>query len=297
METQRNFTHTHENETLEQIKQRIIDQGDRPEITTDELLKIVDGVNSFPLGRFLLFHKGLNGFWTHYMVTHPERKNQKVSQYETLLLEQVPLCLATQERYRIFKKLLQPMIKEGVKMASIPCGLMGELLTLDYSHVQDFFLYGVDLDKESIKLAEKWAKDLGMHEHCAFKCQDAWEFTGSFDVIVSNGLNFYISDPEKVLELYQTFCAALKPGGALVTSFFTPPPNHPVYSTEWKLSAIPPQCLKYQKIFCNYLVELKFHNFFPESVVVEQLKKAGFDHTETFYDNGHLFPTIRAYKK
>lgn len=291
-----NITHKQEKETIEQIKKQIIDRGDYPDVTVDELLKIVDGLNSFSLGRFLLFHRGLNGFWTHYIVTHPERKKQELSKYETLLLEQLPVCLATQERYSIFKKILQTTVKEGVRMASIPCGLMGELLALDYSHVRDFFLTGVDVDKESLKHAEKWAEDLGIKSRCTFSCQDAWEFKGSFDVIASNGLNFYVSDPDRVIALYRTFYNALNPGGMLLTSFMTPPPNHPQYTSEWELSAITPQAMTFQKILFNYIAQPKFQNYLPEAAITKQLKEAGFSRIELFYDRAHLFPTVCAFK-
>ncbi len=294
--TGKNITHTHENETIDQIKKKIIERGDHPDASVQDLLNIVDGLNSFPLGRFLLFHRGLNGFWTHYIVTHPEREQQKLSKYEELLLEQLPLCLANQERYRIFKRLLQSMVKEGVRMASIPSGLMGELLSLDYSHVDNFFLYGVDLDNESLKLAEKWAEELGIKGKCAFKCQDAWEFNGTFDVIASNGLNFYVTDNERVIALYRTFYQALNPGGVLLTSFMTPPPNHPHYTSEWELSAIPQQAMGFQKVLFNYITQLKFQNYLPESKILEQLREAGFGHVEIFYDRAHLFPTVRAVK-
>ncbi|MCC5832433.1 MAG: methyltransferase domain-containing protein [Chlamydiales bacterium] len=291
-----NITHQHEKETIEQIKKQIIDRGGCSDVTVDELLKIVDGLNSFPLGRFLLFHRGLNGFWTHYVVTHPERKKQKLNRYEALLLEELPVSLATQERYRIFKKILQSKVKDGVKMASIPCGLMGELLALDYSSVRDFALYGADVDTESLKLAEKWAEDIGIKKHCTFRCQDAWEINGSFDVIASNGLNFYVKDPKRVVSLYHTFHRALNSGGMLLTSFLTPPPNHPHYSTEWQLSSIPPQAMNFQKILFNYVAQPKFENYLPKAVITDQLKEAGFKKIELFYDRGHLFPTVLAIK-
>jgi hypothetical protein len=57
----------------------------------------------------------------------------------------------------IFQKLAQSLLKENVVLASIPCGLMRDLLTLDFSNIDHFGLIGVDIDTESLD----FAKELG----------------------------------------------------------------------------------------------------------------------------------------
>ena len=277
----KNLTHLQENESIEQIKTPLAHPEHR---------EIVDGLAQFPLGRFLLLHEGLNGYWTQYIISHPEHPKGGLSRYEKLVLEQLPISLATQERYQIFRRLLQAEVREGVRLASVPCGLMGELLTLDYSEVEHYTLCGVDLDEESIESARAWSKKLEMEGHCAFACADAWNFEGSCDAIASNGLNIYLSDEERLIALYRTFYEALMEGGVLITSYLTPPPV-------WDLEKISLEMLQFQKTLFQEILRPKFQNFLPEEQVIAQLQEAGFREVEVFYDRGRLFPAYKASKR
>src|SRR5262245_66313047 len=108
-------------------------------------------------------------------------------------------------------------------MASVPCGVMADLLTLKYPPGCSIHLAGFDLDDESSSLASKCAAQNGLPVQLSR--EDAWKLSacGRFDVLASNGLNIYEPSDDRVTSLYAAFGSAMKPGGLLVTSFLTTP--------------------------------------------------------------------------
>lgn len=89
---------------LSALKQRSIQRGDLPDIPVDIQLKWIDELQEFELGRFLLMHRGLNGFWTDYILQHPDHPMKALSGMEDFILNRCPVVLATQERFKIFKR-------------------------------------------------------------------------------------------------------------------------------------------------------------------------------------------------
>lgn len=308
MKKPQNRTHFEESvsfdEVLQSLKKRIISRGDLPHVSTNRQLEIVSLLCEFPLGRFILENKGANGFWTDYMISHP--KNGKISGLnidgksfncvEDFLLNRCPVVLAHQERFSIFQRLIQERVQEGVVLASIPCGLMGDLLTLDFSNISDFKLIGIDIDKESIDLGRQLAAEKGI-TNVEFIQGDAWNlsFHEELDVITSSGLNVYESDPKKVLELYSGFFSALKPGGALITSILTYPPGESV-ETKWDLQKIPLEDLLMDQILHKDILDIKWRNFRSEDNLINEFQKVGFSKVSVHFDECRIFPTICAQK-
>ncbi len=68
---------------------------------------------------------------------------------------------------------------------------MGELLDLDYSKIENFTLYGIDLDPETVSQAQAYAEEKNFLPHCQFMQKDAWnlEMKQQFDLLASNGLS------------------------------------------------------------------------------------------------------------
>lgn len=58
-------------------KTMILERGDLPYITAAEQCKLVDEMCTFEFGRFLLKNKGLNGYWTHYLVVEAPKMGEK----------------------------------------------------------------------------------------------------------------------------------------------------------------------------------------------------------------------------
>ena len=60
---------------------------------------------------------------------------------------------------------------------------------------------------------------------CNFAKADAWEIGAAaaarYDIYVSNGLNIYVAEPERRIELYRSFQEMLVSGGRFITSALT----------------------------------------------------------------------------
>jgi hypothetical protein len=254
-------------------------------------------LEKFELGRFLLDNLGLNGHWTSYVLMHPDRGRQtKVSsdgtaltELETWLLDRCPIFLATQERFRIFRALTQPLLRPGMKLASLPAGLMDDLLTLDYSQTPGVILTAIDLDSETLRGAEenydRWIPPVKVE----FETRDAWQLGSSerWDLITSNGLNIYVEDDDRCTDLYRSIAQALKPNGAFVFSFITPPEQwHPTKSAD----------LIRQRFLFQEVVPVKWSCVRDENQTREQLGKAGFEVVSVNYDTQGMFPAVVARK-
>ncbi len=224
---------------------------------------------------------------------HPQRKGERVLRpVESLLFEKVPTVLATQERFTIFQQELQKHVKEGAIFASVPCGLMSDLLTLDFSRISDFQLFGVDIDSKAIsKLQQRVSGDV-LQAHCTLYAADAWTFElpQSVDVLTSNGLNIYEQDDERVVQLYKQFAHNLKPGGTLITSFLTPP-------TDWKMDEVNSEYARVQRIIFVDVLQVAWQAFRSVELTRQQLHAAGFVEIEVIMDRAGIFPTIIAKKE
>ncbi len=91
-------------------------------------------------------------------------------------------------------------MEENIVFASLPCGVMRDLLKLDFTGVENFRLVGIDIDYESLELAKKLAKEYGLSEKVEFHQQDAWNmpFQNEFTLLTCHGLHIYEPDDQKV---------------------------------------------------------------------------------------------------
>ena len=119
-------------------------------------------------------------------------------------------------------------------------------------------------------------------------------FKDEFTLLTSNGLNVYEPDDDKIRELYQQFFKVLIPGGILVTSFFTSSPNIDPNS-EWDMSQINSKGLLLSKIIMFDILDIKFVAFRSSLITKLQLKTAGFNEINFFY-NAKVYPTVVAGK-
>lgn len=300
-QVQRNLSHeatgTNFEEAYNRLKAGIDTTG-----TSDAVrmrFELLESLSQFALGRFLIERGGLNGFWTQYVVSYPARKKdgETLHDLEAYLLNKAPIILATQQRFSIFKEEIQKRLKEGGAYASIPCGLMGDLLDADFSGLTTFTLHGIDLDKESLDQALEKANEKGLQNNCRFTHCDAWSLSEPkvFDLITSNGLNIYEPDDQRTVELYRVFHKQLKPGGVLITSFLTPPPKHKEKS-EWVMDHVNYYDAELQKTVFSDVLKVKWQVFRTEAATREHLRQAGFDKIEILYDRAHIFPTVIATK-
>ncbi|MDI9817810.1 MULTISPECIES: bifunctional 2-polyprenyl-6-hydroxyphenol methylase/3-demethylubiquinol 3-O-methyltransferase UbiG [unclassified Legionella] len=263
-----------------------------PELAAKKI-ELLTCLSEFALGRFLLTHRGLNGYWTSYLILHGIHQTS-LSSLETWLLHQAPAIKATRERFYIFQEQLQKRLSDNMALASIPCGLMDDLLTLDYHGVSTISLTGIDLDSLSLTLAEENAHHHGI-EFVRFLKKDAWrlDITEQFDVIVSNGLNIYEPDPARLVNLYRQYHEALKNDGTLITSFVTPPPAVSPQSP-WKNFNI--EDTRKQQLIFTEIIQANWQSYQLEDEASRQLTAAGFEVESIVYDSQCMFPTIVAKK-
>ena len=287
-----------------EIRRKIVSRGDMPHASVDCQLEILNGLSAFPLGRFIIARGGANGFWTDYMVSYPLNgkiaginiEGKPLSKLEDFLLNKCPVVVAHQERFCIFQKLLQTKIQNHTILASVPCGVMRDLLTLDFSHITNVELIGIDIDIDSLVLAQQLARKKKI-ENVRFLHKDAWEmdFQSEIDVITSSGLNVYEDDPQKVLKLYEFFFSALKPGGSLIISALTYPPGEERY-TDWDLEKLSPEILLMDRIVHKDILDVKWRNFRAICELESEFKKVGFSDISVYFDRCRIFPTILAKK-
>lgn len=248
-----------------------------------ETLKLAESLSQFPLGQYLLTHGGLNGFWTQYVILS-YKNNPSLHPLERWILEEAPVFRATQERFGIFRKYLQKSLKPNMVLASVPCGLMDDVLGLDYQTAPECQLYGIDLDDGSLEQAKQNAKRHNITS-CHFLKRDAWHMNlpNTFDIITSNGLNIYEPDGNRVIALYREFYDSLRAGGILITSFLTPPDGSRNSDTFTK-----------QRAIFSDILGVNWQCFRTEYDTRDQLQKAGFVVNDVIYDINRLFPTIIA---
>ncbi len=257
------------------------------------------------LGRWMLINGGWNGEWTRYCVTYPQRVSageaETDNEVERFFLTQAPAVVATQQRAVIFSVVLSALLTGAVAM-SVPCGLMDDLLGCTGA-LDARALIGVDLDQDSLELARESASTRGLLDRTVLARSDAWDLTagtviqgspgfyhdsmaGGVDVITSNGLNIYVDDDAKVVDLYASFRAALRPGGHLVVSALTPP-------AEWESSHVDIDVLRRARGLM-LINDVKWSNLRPMQKTIDQLADARLEVIDVHRDRIGAFPTFLA---
>jgi len=292
-------------DAIEQIEGRIRLEGHKPHVSVDRQLQLVDELAQFPFGRFLLKNRGWNGYWTDYVMEHPRHgrvtgrdpDGRPLTPLEKSLLDDFTIVRATQQRSLIAAAEIQKRVRDGAVLASLPCGLMRDLLGRDYRGVRDIRLVGIDLDPETLDQARRLAADLGLSGRAEFFQADAWNlpFENEFNLLASAGLNIYETDDDRVTELYGQFFKALAPGGVLVTSFFTPPPQVDPQS-EWDMGRVDADALLLEGIVTRDVLDARYMGYRSSPVTGAQLSAVGFDDVEFIWDDARMFPSVVARK-
>lgn len=283
---------------LEEIIKRL-QKDSNLALPLEQEIEILNQLNQFDLGRSLLRTGGVNGYWISYIINKGFGKHLD-NPLEYWLLNSCPIVLATQERFNIFQRQLQSYLKDNIVLASIPCGVMDDLLMLDYSNINKATLVGVDLDRDALDLARENAKKRSISNvDIMFAQEDAWDLStnNKYDVITSNGLNIYEPDEEKIVALYKQFYNALKPEGVLITSFFTPSPKMSKDSP-WR-DYVEKDMLMQRAVFGDVVQavwQTKRSVYMTAQQMESCLEKAGFEVLKVIYDKQAMFPAIVAKK-
>ena len=281
-------------EDILKLSQTNLERNTNLTFSRQESLDLLGQMKQFELGRSLLMNRGLNGYWTSYIVLYSGTEDIQ-NPLEYWLLNKAPFVRATRERFWIFQQEIQKRVHSNMILAAIPCGLMDNFLSLNYSGIKNIKLVGIDYNEQSIKLAQKNAKKYRMENKVQLIHADAWNFdvVEHYDLITSNGLNIYESDDKRQSSLYRNFYKALRPKGFLITSFLTPPPSSNVASP-WR--NFNPADVKKQKAIFTDIIKPKWENFRTEEMMRECLEHIGFNIIDVIDDSQRMFPTIIAQK-
>ncbi|KTD59540.1 Methyltransferase domain protein [Legionella sainthelensi] len=267
-----------------------LEKSDHLFLPLNETLELLNELASFSLGRFLLHNRGLNGYWTSYIFRNTPDPEESI-ELESWLLNK-SLYVMARERFYLFQDEIRKRLKSNMTLASIPSGLMDDLLFLDYSSYHNIHLVGIDADSESLQFARQNANEQGFSpEQVTLMQKDAWDLAidAQFDLLTSNGLNMYESCEKRLVALYQSFYKALKPDGTLLISFIPPPPQNieSLISSE--------NFLKERAIFGD-IVQINYLNFCTEAKMKIQLQAAGFTIESVQYNEKGMAPVIVAKK-
>lgn len=282
--------------------------GLRFETPREFLFSLAEEAARSEIGRFLLCARGLNWRITdllfdadYHATLRQEEREGMLCLFDKLAFFTFPLFLATRERAKLHQREIQPRLRDGAVLASLPCGRMRDLLTLDQGCLTaGAHLVGIDKDPEALKGAQSFADTLfalrPLRGTVEFREGDALApgfgkppVHEACDLLTSSGLNIYLTD-EQCGAFYRHVHDALKPGGVFVTGHILP---HTQYSWErinrwhWQLQAV----------VLTVLVGALWESFVkPRDAVQSQLEGAGFRDVRIIPDSQGIFPTFVAQK-
>lgn len=271
------------------------------------LLSLAEALPLSEVGRFLLCAQGCDWRTTDLFFDEAHRsglvgqgRDGALPLFDHLLFFVFPGWVATHERFGIFQQQTQPLVKDGAVLASLPCGRMRDLLTLDYTRLrQPVRLVGIDKDRAALAGAQALARELLPGD--GLVTVDCYEgdallpgltrpaVVAAFDLLTSNGLNIYFTD-EQCLAFYANVHAALKSGGVFVTSHLVPP-------AEYRWEQITRGHVQMQALVWKTLIHPRWESFLkPLESVGAQLEASGFRDVRVCPDSRGVFPTLVAVK-
>lgn len=287
---------------LQLIKFRIDSEFKNDPVLLKKLNQILQDLACFEFGRFLIKNKGaLSGGWTYYIILGYAKRSIE-SELERFLLNKSPVILATRERFHIFNYLLQQNIRSNHTVCSVPCGVMADLTLLDLSpEIFDVTFVGIDLDQSVLNTASELTRTINNTNNIKFEFyeRDAWKlgFDEQFDLITTNGLNLYIKDDSKVIDLYKEFFKALRPKGILIGSALSVPPTISKEDSEWDTKRIDSENLLKQSYIFGHVLNASWQNFRTSKQSIYQLECAGFKDVEIHWDRQKIFYSFSAKKR
>tara|TARA_B100000989_G_C19532054_1_gene470628 strand:- start:6206 stop:6673 length:468 start_codon:yes stop_codon:yes gene_type:complete len=149
------------------------------------------------------------------------------------------------------------------------------------------------LDNSVFSLAQQLAAQLNVNRPFELRCQDAWELKehNEFDVVLSNGLNIYVPERQRVIALYESILQTLRPNGTLVTSVLTPPPGKGA-DCEWNFDEIDKTALVRQAGIFAHILQATWSNYCTTEDMISRLQEAGLVDIEVIPDARNMFPTF-----
>lgn len=271
------------------------------------VLRLAEQMVHSDVGAFLLTAQGCDWRTTdlffdaaHRAAVQQQLQQGRLPLFDYLLFYVFPAWRATHERFGIFQAQTQPFVRDYAVFASLPCGRMRDLLTLDFAQVRNrMHVIGIDKDPAALGGAKALGEQTiraGVPVLLEFRLGDALRtgvtepaLVDAMDLLTSNGLNIYLTD-EQCAAFYTNVYQALKPGGVFITSHLAPP-------NELCWDRINRRQLQFQAVIWKILINPLWEFFLkPRQSVVDQLERAGFRKVKVIADSQGIFPTFLAIK-
>lgn len=260
-----------------------------------EVVELITQLTEFELGKKMLLSCGLTSPLVDYICHYDQSPTSHP--LENWLLSRSPRLSAARERYNITQRLVQTILKSNMTIGVMPCNVISKVAELDYSNVKNLTIIGYDRDVAGLVHAEKQMEQLvqqGKVNLFLLK-QNIWllDDRNQHDLILSTRLTVLESDDQKIVQLLKRLFAALKTGGHLILSFFTPSPMVDIENSPWR-GIYADDLLKELCIFKDIL------DFHPAARTEDNMKallhEAGFEALEIYPDKHWVYPTIKARK-
>lgn len=253
---------------------------------------------AFPIGRFILVNGGLNGYWTNYLARigcDMINERAKARQFTNETEEYIVASSAEMrgEHEMLLRNIIGPLLKPGLAVASVPCGLMSEVL-LAAEHFEGVKLYAIDIDNCNFDLIrEKYGDRLvGNEFHPLAMDALTLDFDCKFDLITCLGFVMYLKEdyfPDFLSRLHR----ALKPGGRLILSFYPEASEHStLFACDAALSRM--EAIDREFVMC---IEVRYTTRISTSAMVRYFSKAGFVRISIHGGTYYILPFIEAFKK
>ncbi|MDN3505085.1 MAG: class I SAM-dependent methyltransferase [Rhabdochlamydiaceae bacterium] len=274
----------------------ITKRGDLEHVSVTQQLKYLRLLCEFPLGKSLLATGEISSYWID-IITQKKPNNSSHNFIESFLKQNSFSIKRWKEIFIIFQDLMSSKIQKCTSLASIPCGIMRDVFSLDFSKSTNIRLIGIDLDPNVLEQASVLAESYCLTKRTELFMLDAWKlpFQEEIDVISSCGLNIYESSTKRLFELYRCFFKSLRPGGTLLLHFLTYPPSYGEIS-EWKIQYMDPQTVLLDRIIFEDILNLKLTNFSSSPQMEKMLNQVGFKHCTFYYDSFSTSAVVQAKK-
>ena len=259
------------------------------------------------VGTFLLCAQGCDWRTTdlffdeaHRTALQEQLQEKRLPLFDYLLFYVFPGFRATYERFGIFQLQTQRCVADEATFASLPCGRMRDLLTLNYTQLRKpVRLIGIDKDPAALSGArslEDYTLAPNVQVDVEYRLGDALStgFTNppiheALDLLTSNGLNIYLTEGQ-CLAFYAHVYQALRPGGVFITSHLVPP-------SEYRWEAITRGHWQLQVLVWKILINPLWESYLKSrQLVTEQLTQVGFRDVQVIADSQGIFPTFVATK-
>lgn len=262
-------------------------------LPVEQELELLESLAAFDLGRFLLLNGGLSGWWTSYVFTHDG--TEAGTDLERWLLQHSTLA-GIRERYERLSHLVAARLVPGLRVASVPCGVMDDVLRQPTALLHGVSVVGADIDDESLRLAGELAESRGLSDRVDLRRADAWnlDLGEPVDLLLSNGLNLYEPDRDRLVELYRQFHDNLVPGGELLVSYIPPlpppPSSSPAAARIWASLGMSQDDLIRDRAIFGDLLTAKYLNITSTDELATQLRDAGLSLRQVHFSDYGVLP-------